>query len=298
MSFITRRKPLGEISPHEGALRRTLGWPHLIALGVGAIIGTGIYTLTGVAAGLAGPAVIASFAIAGAVCACAALCYAEMASLTPQSGSAYAYSYVTLGEGIAWIIGWSLILEYTLVCSAVSVGWSGYASGLIRQAGWGVPDMLLAGGVVDLPAIFIALVVTGVLLAGTRESARLNIILVCIKLIALAGFVALTLPAFDASNFQPFAPFGYAAHEVDGRKFGVMGAAAIIFFAFYGFDAISTAAEETKNPKRDLTIGIIGSMAICTLIYMVVAAAALGAVPFGAFSQSPEPLAFVLKQLG
>ena len=300
MSFITRRKPLGEISPHEGAgaLRRTLGWPHLIALGVGAIIGTGIYTLTGVAAGLAGPAVIASFAIAGAVCASAALCYAEMASLTPQSGSAYAYSYVTLGEGIAWVIGWSLILEYTLVCSAVSVGWSGYASGLIRQAGWDVPDTLLAGGVVDLPAIFIALAVTGVLLAGTRTSATVNVVLVCIKLVALAGFVALTLPAFDASHFHPFAPFGYAAHEVDGRKFGVMGAAAIIFFAFYGFDAISTAAEETKNPKRDLTIGIVGSMAICTLIYMVVAAAALGAVRFDLFARSPEPLAFVLKQLG
>ena len=300
MSFITRRKPLAVPGAPDaaGALRRTLGWPHLIALGVGAIIGTGIYTLTGVAAGLAGPAVILSFAIAGAVCACAALCYAEMASLTPQAGSAYAYSYATLGEGIAWVIGWSLILEYTLVCSAVAVGWSGYASGLIRQAGWGVPDMLLAGGIVVLPAIFIALVVTGVLLAGTRESARLNIILVCIKLLALAAFVALTLPAFDAANFQPFAPFGYAAHEVDGRKVGVMGAAAIIFFAFYGFDAISTAAEETKDPKRDLTIGIIGSMAICTLIYMVVAAAALGAAPFGAFSKSPEPLAFVLKQLG
>ena len=300
MSFITRRKPLADAAPYDvaGALRRTLGWPHLIALGVGAIIGTGIYTLTGVAAGLAGPAVIASFAIAGAVCACAALCYAEMASLTPQSGSAYAYSYVTLGEGIAWVIGWSLILEYTLVCSAVSVGWSGYASGLIRQAGWNVPDTLLAGGVVDLPAIFIALAVTGVLLAGTRTSATVNVVLVCIKLVALAGFVALTLPAFDASHFHPFAPFGFGAHEHDGHKYGVMGAAAIIFFAFYGFDAISTAAEETKNPKRDLTIGIVGSMAICTVIYMVVAAAALGAVRFDLFARSPEPLAFVLKQLG
>src|SRR5215212_4736330 len=161
MSFLTRRKPL-ELGAPEGAshLKKSLGWPHLMALGVGAIIGTGIYTLTGVAAGLAGPAVILSFAIAGAVCACAALCYAEMASLAPQAGSAYTYSYVTLGEALAWIIGWSLILEYTLVCSAVSVGGSGYASGLIRGAGWGVPDALLAGGVIDLPAIFIALVVT------------------------------------------------------------------------------------------------------------------------------------------
>lgn len=300
MSFITRRKPIELGAPAEGGrhLKPTLGWPHLMALGVGAIIGTGIYTLTGVAAGLAGPAVILSFAVAGAVCACAALCYAEMASLTPQAGSAYTYSYVTLGEGLAWIIGWSLILEYTLVCSAVSVGWSGYASGLIKGAGLGVPDALLAGGIVDLPAIFIALVVTGVLLLGTRESATVNFILVCVKLVALAAFVALTLPAFEASRFEPFAPFGFGAHDIDGTKFGVMGAAAIIFFAFYGFDAISTAAEEAKNPKRDLTIGIVGSMAMCTIIYMVVAAVALGAVPFGVFSKSPEPLAFVLKELG
>jgi APA family basic amino acid/polyamine antiporter len=297
MSFITRRKPI-EQAHAERHLKPTLGWPHLMALGIGAIIGTGIYTLTGVAAGLAGPAVILSFAVAGAVCACAALCYAEMASLTPQAGSAYTYSYVTLGEGLAWVIGWSLILEYTLVCSAVSVGWSGYASGLIRQAGWGVPEAILAGGVVDLPAIFIALAVTGMLLVGTRESATVNFILVCVKLVALAAFVAFTLPAFDAANFQPFAPFGFGAHDIDGTKFGVMGAAAIIFFAFYGFDAISTAAEEAKNPKRDLTIGIVGSMAVCTLIYMVVAAVALGAVPFGLFSKSPEPLAFVLKELG
>lgn len=298
MSFLTRTKPIEAAESAESGLKRTLGWPHLVALGVGAIIGTGIYTLTGVAAGLAGPAVILSFAVAGAVCACAALCYSEMASLMPQAGSAYTYSYVTLGEAVAWIIGWSLILEYTLVCSAVSVGWSGYASGLIRDAGWPIPDTLLAGGAVDLPAIFIALVVTGVLLAGTRESATVNFVLVVVKLVALAAFVALTLPSFDAAHFEPFAPFGFGADDRDGTKYGVMGAAAIIFFAFYGFDAISTAAEEAKNPRRDLTIGIVGSMVLCTLIYMVVAAAALGAVPFALFSKSPEPLAFVLKELG
>jgi basic amino acid/polyamine antiporter, APA family len=240
--------------------------------------------------------------VAGAVCACAALCYAEMASLTPQAGSAYTYSYVTLGELIAWVIGWSLILEYTLVCSAVSVGWAGYAAGLMEQAHWAVPKALLAGpdagGLVNLPAVFIALVVTGMLLVGTRESATVNFVLVCVKLVALAGFVAITLPHFDASHFHPFAPYGYGAHEVDGKKVGVMGAAAIIFFAFYGFDAISTAAEEAKNPKRDLTIGIVGSMALCTLIYMVVAAAALGAQPFSVFSKTAEPLAFILRQLG
>ena len=297
MSFITRRKPLELAAPGGGShLKATLGWPHLIALGVGAIIGTGIYTQTGVAAGLAGPAVILSFAVAGAVCAGAALCYAEMASLTPQAGSAYTYSYVTLGEGLAWIVGVSLIMEYTLVCSAVSVGWSGYASGLLR--GWGAPEAILNGGAVDVPAIFIALTVTGVLLLGTRESATINFILVCVKLLALAAFVAFTIPHFDAANFQPFAPFGYGAHDIDGTKYGVMGAAAIIFFAFYGFDAISTAAEEAKNPKRDLTIGIVGSMVLCTLIYMVIAAAALGVVPYEPFSKSDEPLAFALKQLG
>jgi APA family basic amino acid/polyamine antiporter len=303
MSFVTRTKPVAAGAPSEGGnrLKATLSWPHLMALGVGAIIGTGIYTLTGVAAGLAGPAVILSFAVAGAVCACAALSYAEMASLMPHAGSAYSYSYATLGELVAWVIGWSLILEYTLVCSAVSVGWSGYATGLIEQAHWAVPKMLLAGpeagGLVNLPAVFIALAVTGMLLVGTRESATVNFILVCVKLVALTAFVALTLPSFDASHFHPFAPFGYAAHEIDGKKYGVMGAAAIIFFAFYGFDAISTAAEETKNPSRDLMIGIIGSMVLCTLIYMVVAAAALGASPFNVFSKSAEPLAFVLREL-
>jgi APA family basic amino acid/polyamine antiporter len=304
MSFLTRRKAVEAAGQAQGGhqLKPTLSWYHLIALGVGAIIGTGIYTLTGVAAGLAGPAVILSFAVAGAVCACAALCYAEMASLTPQAGSAYTYSYVSLGEMVAWVIGWSLILEYTLVCSAVSVGWAGYASGLMEQAHWAIPKALLAGpdagGIVNLPAVFIALAVTGMLLVGTRESATVNFVLVIVKLVALAGFVALTLPHFDAAHFHPFAPFGYGAHEVDGKKVGVMGAAAIIFFAFYGFDAISTAAEEAKNPKRDLTIGIIGSMILCTIIYMVVAACALGAQPYDVFSKSPEPLAFVLRQLG
>jgi APA family basic amino acid/polyamine antiporter len=306
MSFATRRKPvqLGPSAAEGSGLKRSLSWPHLVALGVGAIVGTGIYTLTGVAAGLAGPAVILSFAVAGAVCACAALCYSEMASLSPQAGSAYAYSYMTLGELIAWIVGWSLILEYTLVCSAVSVGWAGYAAGLIKGAHIPIPDALLssagagAGGLINVPSIFIALVVTGMLLVGTRESATVNFILVCVKIVALAAFVAFTLPNFDAAHFHPFAPFGFGAHEEGGRKFGMMGAAAIIFFAFYGFDAISTAAEEAKNPARDLTIGIVGSMLICTVIYMVVAACALGAQPYDVFSKSPEPLAFVLRQLG
>ena len=304
MSFITRRKPI-EPPPNHGdhKLIPTLGWPHLMALGVGAIIGTGIYTLTGVAAGLAGPAVILSFALAGAVCAFAALCYAEMSTMMPQAGSAYTYSYVGMGELIAWVVGWSLILEYTVVCSTVAVGWSGYAGGLATQAGWDLPAALLAGphagGIINLPAIFITLVVTALLLVGTRESATINFILVIVKIVALTAFVALTLPSFNPEHFTPFAPFGYGAQiDADGVKRGVAAAAGIIFFAFYGFDAISTAAEEAKNPGRDLTIGIIGSMFACTAIYMIVAAAALGASPFSVFSASPEPLAFILRDLG
>ncbi|WP_374470791.1 amino acid permease [Phenylobacterium sp.] len=307
MSFITRRKAI-EAPPSHGdgqGLKRTLGWPHLVALGVGAIIGTGIYTLIGVGAGQAGPAVILSFAIAGAVCAFAALCYAEMASLMPQAGSAYSYAYAGMGELVGWIIGWSLILEYTVVCSTVAVGWSGYAQGFLVSRGWGLPEALAAGpwgepaGLVNLPAVFITLMVTGLLLVGTRESATVNFYLVIFKVVALAAFVALALPAFDPANFQPFMPYGFNAHEVgEGVKRGVMAAAAVIFFAFYGFDAISTAAEEAKNPGRDLTIGIVGSMLACAAIYMLVAAAALGASPFAVFAKSGEPLAFILRELG
>ncbi len=302
MAYWNRRKSLESVSSRltHSALKATLSWPHLVGLGIGGIVGTGIYTLTGVGAGLAGPAVILSFVIAGLVCACAALAYTEMATMIPMSGSAYTYSYVALGELPAWIVGWTLILEYTVVCSAVAVGWSGYAGGVIRQAGL-LPEFLLAGpaagGVINVPAIVIALAVAGLLALGTRESATINLVLVFVKLVALATFVALALPAFDAGNFEPFAPYGYGATEVDGVKRGVMAAAAIIFFAFYGFDAVSTAAEEAKNPGRDLKIGIIGSMLGCTLIYMVVAAAALGGSDYAALAASPEPLAMVLRNL-
>lgn len=304
MSFVTRRKPIDTLRDHavHHQLKQTLSWPHLVALGVGAIIGTGIYTLTGVGAGLAGPGVILSFAIAGGVCACAALAYAEMATMMPVAGSAYTYSYAAVGELFAWVVGWSLILEYTVVCSVVSVGWAAYAVGVLEQLGIHLPAVLLAGphagGIVNLPAVFIAIAVTGMLLVGTRESATVNFILVLVKIVALAAFVALTLPAFKAGHFTPFAPFGFAGHvDPDGVKRGIMAAAALIFFAFYGFDAISTAAEEARNPTRDLTIGIIGSMVLCTAIYMVVAAAALGASPYDDFSKSAEPLAYILRGL-
>jgi basic amino acid/polyamine antiporter, APA family len=301
-----RRKSIESITAHAAGpnrLRPTLGGLQLIALGIGAIVGTGIYTLTGVGAGLAGPALILSFAVAGVVCACAALAYTELSTMMPVAGSAYTYSYAVLGELLAWIVGWSLILEYTVVCSAVAVGWSGYAAGVIKAAGWGVPDALLAGpeagGIINLPAIFISLIVAGLLALGTRESAAVNTVLVIVKLVALAAFLALVLPAFDAARFEPFAPFGLGAVEdADGVKRGMMAAAALVFFAFYGFDAVSTAAEETRNPSRDLKVGIIGSMLLCTLIYMAVGAAALGASSYDVFSRSSEPLAFVLRTLG
>ncbi len=282
-------------------MKATLGWPHLIGLGVGGIVGTGIYTLTGIGAGLAGPGVLLSFIIAGVVCACAALAYAEMSTMMPRAGSAYTYTYVALGEPLAWIVGWALMLEYTVVCSAVAVGWSGYASGVIKSAGWNVPETLLAGphagGLINVPAIVIAIAVSGLLAVGSRESATVNLALVFVKLAALAAFVVLALPAFDLGNFEPFMPYGFAAVEVDGAKRGVMAAAAIIFFAFYGFDAVSTAAEETRNPARDLKIGIIGSMLVCTLIYVAVAAAALGGSHYQDLAQSTEPLSLVMRNL-
>jgi len=308
MNSLFRRKIVTEARP-EHQLARTLSWPHLVALGVGAIVGTGILTLIGVASDRAGPAVLLSFVVAGAICACAALCYAEMATMIPASGSAYTYSYAALGEIIAWVVGWSLILEYSLVVSTVAVGWSGYAVGFLGGLGIHLPDWLTHGPTmgeglhvarwgINLPAVFIIAVVAGLLTLGTRESARINTTLVVLKIVTLALFVIVALPHFDAANLHPFAPYGYgSATGSSGVKYGMMGAAAIIFFAFYGFDAISTAAEEAKNPERDMAIGIVGSMVACTAIYMIVAAAAVGAVHFEIFGKSAEPLALILRSL-
>ena len=318
MMDLLRKKIIRE-QPAGQRLARTLSWPHLVALGVGAIVGTGILTLIGVGADRAGPAVLLSFVLAGAICACAALCYAEMATAIPASGSAYTYSYVELGEIIAWFVGWSLILEYSLVVATVAVGWSGYAVGFLDGlSGYGVPavpDLLrhgpsVAGNLrdgtlhltnfgVNLPAVIIIGVVAGLLSLGTQESARINAALVVLKIATLALFVAVALPHFDVANLHPFAPHGYGSTAgAGGVKYGVVGAAAIIFFAFYGFDAISTAAEEAKRPERDLAIGIVGSMIACTLIYIVVAAAAVGALGWTKFANSPEPLALILRGIG
>ena len=293
----------------EHRLAQTLSWPHLVALGVGAIVGTGILTLIGVGADRAGPAVILSFAVAGAICACAALAYAEMATMMPVSGSAYTYSYAVLGEVIAWVVGWSLLAEYTLVVATVAVGWSGYATGFLASMGLALPEAMTHGPTlvngaiatwgINVPAIFIVGVVAALLMLGTKESANLNAVLVIVKIVALAVFVGFALPYFEAARLEPFSPFGFAKHaSADGVERGVMAAAAIIFFAFYGFDAISTAAEETKNPGRDLAIGIVGSMAVCVVIYMVVAVAAVGALSYTRFADSPEPLALILREIG
>jgi APA family basic amino acid/polyamine antiporter len=306
MAFNHRIKPIDTLLDHgaEGRLKPTLNAWHLVMLGVGAIVGTGIYTLVGVGADRAGPAVMISFLVAGLVCACAALAYAELAAMLPAAGSAYTYSYASMGELTAWIVGWALILEYTVVVAAVAVGWSGYFVGFLEGLGVHLPAALAAGpgvegGLINVPAILIVGLVAATLLVGVKESATLNGWLVIFKLAALAIFVAFALPAFDAANFEPFMPYGFAAHEdAAGANRGVMSAAAVIFFAFYGFDAVSTAAEETKDPGRNLAIGIIGSMVICTLIYLVVAATAIGAMPASELARSSEPLAEVLKQLG
>jgi APA family basic amino acid/polyamine antiporter len=296
-------KPLTQANEDGKALAKTLSWPHLMALGIGGIIGTGIYTLTGVGAGLAGPGVILAFALCGVVCACAALAYTEMSTLIPTAGSAYTYTYSALGEILAWIVGWALILEYSLACSTVAVGWSAHLVGWLEQGiGLHLPAILLngpaAGGIVNLPAVFVSLAVMGLLLIGARESATINILLVIIKIVALGAFVILAFPAIKSGNFDPFAPYGYLAQTVGDKKVGILAATAVVFFAFFGFDAVSTSSEEAKNPTRDLTIGILGSMGVSTLIYMLVAATAVGALPFKEIAGSGEPLPHVLRTLG
>jgi len=274
------------------SLHRSLGPIQLTMLGIGGIIGTGIFVLTAEAAQKAGPGMMLSFIIAGAVSAVAALCYAELAAMVPVSGSAYTYSYIALGELVAWMVGWALVLEYAVAASAVSVGWSGYVVGLLAHLPHPIvipPELAAgpyAGGVINLLAVVVALVITVLLVIGTRESATVNAVLVAIKLVALGAFIWLALPVINSNNFHPFLPNGWGT-------MGVIGAASSIFFGYVGFDAVSTAAEETKNPQRNLPIGLIASLAICTIIYLLVAAGAIGsygAQPvYGANGEALEP---------
>jgi len=294
-----------ELEGHK--LRRTLGVWDLTALGIGCIIGVGVFVLPGVeAAKHAGPGIILSFAIAGLACACSALCYAELASMIPVAGSAYTYGYATLGELPAWIIGWDLILEYMVAACLVSIGWSGYfvnlANNILR--GWGIslpPSLVNApvawsaelhkfvatGAVINIPAIFIVVLLTILLIRGIKESSRINMVIVIVKIVVIAFFIVLAVWHIKPSNWQPFMPFGFG---------GVMTAAAIVFLAFVGFDAVSTAAEEAKNPQRDMPRAIMGSLAVATVLYMAVSAIMTGVVPYDRLGV-PDPVALVLNEL-
>ena len=285
-------------------LQRSLGPLQLMLLGVGAVIGTGIFVLTAIGAERAGPALVLSFVIAATVCAFAALAYAELSAMVPVAGSAYTYSYVVIGELVAWLVGWNLILEYAVAGAAVAVGWSGYMTGLLQSMGMEVPLALKAGvfavqgGGVNLIAVAAVTAVTGLLIIGTRESAYVTTVLVFVKLIALGAFIFIALPKIDWSNFQPFMPYGFGSTEVDGVAKGVMAAAALIFFAYIGFDAVSTAAEEVRNPNRNVPLGLIGTLVVCTTIYVLVAAGAVGTTPYTELAGNTEPLASILRTLG
>ena len=269
-------------------LKRTLTAFDLTLLGIGAIIGTGIFVLTGTAAAnQAGPAITLSYVLAGLACSFAALCYAEFAAMIPIAGSAYAYAYATLGEIIAWMIGWDLILEYAVASMTVSIGWSGYFQRILAGLGLTLPAWMCAapgtmpGSVINLPAVLIVLAITALLVIGIRESVRFNTAIVTIKLAAVLFFIVAGFRFVKPANWSPFTPYGWS---------GVMAAAAVVFFAYIGFDAVSTTAEETKNPKRDLPIGIIASLVICTVLYIVVAGILAGIMPVAQYRTSAAAL--------
>jgi APA family basic amino acid/polyamine antiporter len=275
-------------------LRRAIGVLDLTALGVGAIIGTGIFVILGEAIGDAGPAIVLSFVLAGVTCAFSALSYAELASAIPVAGSAYTYSYATMGELLAWIIGWDLILEYAVSVAAVAVGWGQYFNELLDTVfGLQLPDALAAppgeGGSFNLPAVFLVLAVTALLIVGVRETARANTIMVFIKVGIVLLFIVLAVTGFDSGNLSPFAPEGFN---------GIVTAGSVVFFAYIGFDAISTSGEETRRPGRDLPIAILGSLAVCTLLYILVSLTASAALPYDRIAGQEAPLAAVLRALG
>lgn len=284
-------------SAKPGGLKKVLGPTDLILLGIGAIVGTGIFVLTGTGAVTAGPGLSLSFVIAAMACCFAALCYAEFASTVPVAGSIYTYSYATLGEFVAWMIGWDLLLEYGLATSTVAVGWSGYFQSLLSGFGVVLPDALTAApgarpGVetlFNLPAFLIMMAITFLLSLGMRESARLNNVMVIIKISVVLLFIAVGVGHVKPENWQPYMPYGMT---------GVMSAAALVFFAFIGFDAVTSAAEEVKNPARDLPIGIIGSLIICTILYVVVAAIMTGIVPHMDFKGVDHPVSLALQVAG
>lgn len=301
-SSLLRTKPLAVILREPGneqrGLKRALGPWDLVAIGIGCIVGVGIFVLPGVeAATHAGPGIILSFAIAAAACACAALCYAELAAMIPVAGSAYTYGYATLGEIIAWVIGWDLILEYMVGASLVAIGWSAYLVNLVNQIGspwgWRLPRALCAApwgadpGVANFPAVLVVGVLTWILVRGIKESARVNLAMVLVKVSVILLFILLTVQYVEPQNWKPFMPFGFS---------GVVTAAAIVFLAYVGFDAVSTTAEEAINPQRDMPVGIMGSLVVATVLYMAVAAIMTGIVPYAQLGVA-DPVALVLNHL-
>jgi APA family basic amino acid/polyamine antiporter len=303
--FIT--KPVQDAAAAESGLKRSLTATQLTLLGIGAVIGAGIFVLSGhAAAEHAGPAIVLSFIIAGIACAFAGLCYAEFAAMLPVSGSAYSYSYATLGEFVAWFIGWNLVLEYMFAASTVAVGWSGYLNSFLGYFGAALPESLASaplnvvngsivytGGFVNLPAVAIIAAVSGLCYVGITQSAFVNSIIVAIKVTVIVLFVAFAASYVNPDNWHPFIP----ENEGPG-KFGLDGVirgASVVFFAYIGFDAVSTAAGEAKNPQRDMPIGILGSLAICTVIYIIVALVLTGLLPYTELS-TPKPVATALEQ--
>jgi APA family basic amino acid/polyamine antiporter len=304
----------------EGTLKRTLSSSGLIALGIGAIIGAGLFSLTGIAAAdHAGPAVMISFIIAAVGCAFAGLCYAEFASMIPVAGSAYTYSYATMGEFMAWIIGWDLVLEYALAAATVAVSWSQYVNELFLLLGIHLPQEVLAGpfegGVVNLPAIIIVCLLSLLLMRGTQESSFVNNILVVLKVAVVVLFIVLGWQFIDPANHTPLIPVNEGEEMVKNGQMGfwefwnsdyrghygwtgILQAAGVVFFAFIGFDAVSTAAQEAKNPKKGMPIGIIGSLIVCTILYVLFAYVMTGLAPYTVFSGDAKPVATAFEKTG
>ena len=290
---LLRKKPIEKTDKKEGGLKRAMGALDLTALGIGAIIGTGIFVLTGVAsAQYAGPAVVISFLISGVAAGLAALCYAELASMVPVAGSAYTYTYASMGEITAWLIGWNLILEYLVAAGAVSIGFSAYLADMLSSIGLALPAAIshcpFEGGVINLPAMVIALLVTLVVVRGSRESARYTKAIVAVKLLVVALFIVVGAFHVHKANLTPFMPYGFS---------GVVAGSAIIFFAYIGFDAVSTAAEEVQNPRRDLPRGIIASLLVSTALYILVALIVNGMLPYSQLN-SPSPISTALLSAG
>lgn len=309
-SALLRKKAIVEDANNIG-LKRCLSAFDLTLMGIGAIIGTGIFVLTGVAAATtSGPAVVISFVLAGIACAFAALAYAELASCVGGAGSAYGYSYAAFGEFIAWIIGWDLILEYGVATAAVANGWAGYFNNALHAMGVGLPDYLTKGpfavdaitglpdgGIVNLPAFGIIFLLMIMLIVGVKESAKLNTAMVFIKLLAIVIFLSVGIFHINPENWSPFIPFGWFSHNELGKPIGIIAGASVVFFAYVGFDAVSTATAEANNPQRDVPIGILASLLFCTIIYIVVSAMLTGIISFKELNVS-SPVAFALQRVG